>query len=103
APTSPPPSGPQVTATFSGPSACPSPDASVPLPSPTDSITWSVTGADSVYVAIDNPDGPYETGLPLNGSMSDLPFGCPGTHTYYVVAVKGGQKAVKSKTFTANN
>ena len=55
-------------------------------------------GADSVYVAIDNQDGPYASDLPLVGSM-DLNFSCPGPHTYWVVAVKGNQKDYKSTTF----
>lgn len=99
-----PATGPKVvSANFSGPSACPAPDVSVSLPPPSVSITWSATGADYVYIAIDNPDGAYETNLPLNGSINNLPFGgCPASHTYYVVAVKGNQKDVKSKTFTAN-
>lgn len=100
--TSPPSTGPRVvSATFNGPSACPSPDVSVPLPSPTVSITWSATNADSVYVAIDNAYGPWESGLPLTGSI-ELPFSCPGSHTYFVVAVKGSQTDIEQKTFTAN-
>jgi len=101
--TNPPSAGPKVvSATFNGPSACPSPDVSVPLPPQTVSISWSATNADSVYVAIDNPYGPWQQNLPLIGSISDLPFGCPGSHTYYVVAVKGPQTDIKQKTFTAN-
>jgi hypothetical protein len=61
-------------------------------------ITWSATGADSVYVAIGDKDGPYATDLPLVGSY-DLNFSCPGPQTYWVVAVKGGQKDYKSKTY----
>ena len=100
--TSPPSNGPKVvSATFNGPSACPSPDVSVPLPDPTVSISWSATNADSVYVAIDNAYGPWEQNLPLTGSI-ELTFGCPGSHTYFVVAVKGSQTDIKQKTFTAN-
>jgi hypothetical protein len=61
-------------------------------------VTWNATNADSVYVAIDNPDGPFEQNLPLSGSF-DLPFSCPGPHTMYVVAVSGGDKAVSEATF----
>jgi hypothetical protein len=94
-------SGPRiVSVAFSGPNACPAADNPAHLPPPTVSISWKATGADSVYVAIDNVNGPWQTGLPLVGSISDLPYGCPGTHTYFVVAVKGAQKVVKSKAFT---
>jgi len=89
-----------VSATFSGPSACAAPDVSTNLPPQTVSISWVATGADSVYIAIDNPEGPYQSNLPLTGSISELPFGCPGSHTYYVVAVKGSQRDVESKTFS---
>lgn len=95
--------GPQVvSATFSGPSACTATDVSVDLPPASVRISWVATNADSVYVSIDNPYGPYEQNLPLTGSISGLPFGCPGSHTYYVVAVKGAERSVKSKTFTAD-
>lgn len=100
--TNPPSNGPQVvSATFTGPSACPSPDVSVPLPDPIVSISWVAKNADSVYVAIDNAYGPWEQDLPLTGSM-ELPFNCPGSHTYFVVAVKGSQTDIEQKTFTAN-
>lgn len=91
-----------VSATFSGPNACPAPDVTIDLPSPTVSISWVATNADSVYVSIDNSYGPYEQNLPLTGSISGLPFACPGSHTYYVVAIKGAERDLKSKTFTAN-
>ena len=98
--TNPPVTGPKVvSATFNGPSVCPAPDVSTNLPPQTVSISWVATGADSVYIAIDNPEGPYQSNLPLTGSISGLPFGCPGSHTYYVVAVKGGERDVESKTF----
>ncbi|MCB0985075.1 MAG: hypothetical protein KDB06_10555, partial [Ilumatobacter sp.] len=76
-------------------------DVSFSVPSQPVRVTWTASGADSVYIAIDNQDGPFVTGLPLSGSY-DLPDPCPGpfSHTYYVVAVKGAQKAVKSKTLT---
>jgi hypothetical protein len=101
-----------VSVSFSGVSAgyvCPSPAASVPLVEPEVTITWQVTGADSVYVAIDNVNGPWESNLPLSGTVTGIGFaGCTGTphtfqHTYYVVAVKGSQKVVKSKTFTGQD
>jgi hypothetical protein len=65
---------------------------------PTLKITWAATGADSVYVAVDNKDGIYEGDLPLNGSY-ELTLNCGSTHTYWVVAVKGAAKDDKSKTF----
>lgn len=114
--TNPPPTGPQVVSysiKLSGPCPPPpttgSPDASfhpvtsAPPPDPVVKVSWKATGADSVYVAIDNRDGPYTVGLPVQGSM-DLPYGCgSGAHKYYVVAVKGadyatGQKDYKSQT-----
>jgi len=61
-------------------------------------ITWAATGADSVYVAIDNKDGIDAQDLPLNGSY-ELSFNCGGTHTYWVVAVKGSAKDCRSTTF----
>lgn len=101
APTTPPTAapGPKVTsASFSTPAVCAAPDVSIVTVPPTVHISWSATGADSVYVAIDNQDGPFETDLPLQGS-ADLPFSCPGPHTYWVVAVKGGQKDSRSQSF----
>lgn len=105
APTAPPASGPRIeTFSMSTPTACtppPGPDVSF-MPPPTNppvvKISWSATGADSVYVAIDNRDGPYYQDLPLVGS-TDLNFNCPGPHTFWVVAVKGGSKDYKSQTF----
>ena len=95
------PSGPQILSfSVNGPT-CPAVDVSFSVPSQPVRVSWTASDADSVYIAIDNPDGPFVTGLPLSGSY-DLPDPCPGpfSHTYYVVAVKGAQKAVKSKTLT---
>jgi hypothetical protein len=58
-------------------------------------VSWKATGAEKVYVAIDNPDGPFESNLTLVGSL-DVPYACPGPHTYYVVAETGGTRDVKS-------
>lgn len=89
APTTTPPAGP-LTPVFmsfsvSEVSACPAPDVSVPLAPREVTITWEVLGTESVYVAVDNVDGPYETGLPPAGSIT-LGHNCPDGNTYYVVA-----------------
>ena len=117
--TNPPATGPTVASysiKLSGPCPPPpvsiAPDASfqppstVPVPEPVVKVSWKAMGADSVYVAIDNRDGPYTLGLPLQGSI-DLPYSCgTGAHKYYVVALKGadyasGQKDYKSQTINA--
>jgi hypothetical protein len=41
--------------------------------------------ADSIYVAVDNVDGPYEVGLDPVGSL-ELVVPCPENSTFYVVA-----------------
>ena len=78
------------------------PEALTRVPTPTNppvvTITWKAAGADSVYVAIDNRDGPYYSDLPLDGSV-ELNFNCPGPHTFWVVAVKGAAKDYRSTTF----
>lgn len=63
-------------------------------------MSWEFRAVDSVYVAIDNPDGPYQTDLAPKGSVT-LPYSCPGPHTYFVVAEGSGVRIVKSKTFNA--
>lgn len=91
--------GPKITNfSFSDPAVCAAPDVSFVTTPPSVRISWTATGADSVYVAIDNQDGPYYSNLPLQGS-TDLNFSCPGPHTYWVVAVKGNQKDYKSKSY----
>jgi hypothetical protein len=92
------PSGPTIEAAFSPPAACPAVDVSFVPPPIIVKVTWNATNADSIYVAIDNPDGPFEQNLPLSGSF-DLPFSCPGPHTMYVVAVSGSDKIVAEATF----
>ena len=60
-------------------------------------LSWQVTGADNVYLAIDNPDGPYQNNIGNSGSTT-VPFTCGDTQVYYIVAQKGGQKDVESRT-----
>jgi len=79
--------------------ACVAPDVSTPVEGPTVQISWKLTGVipDDVYVAVENVDGPYTTGLPTQGTF-ELNYPCDGNqHTYYVVAVIGTQKVSKSK------
>jgi hypothetical protein len=81
-----------------GPAACPAPDVSFDT-DPNVVITWKLAGVipDDVYVAVDNKDGPYQTGLPTQGELV-LNYPCDDNqHTYYVVAVVGTQKFYKSK------
>ena len=99
------PVGPKISSfSMSSPASCgtpPAPDASfVPPPTnpPVVTITWKAAGADSVYVAIDNRDGPYYSDRPLDGSV-ELNFNCPGPHTFWVVAVKVATKDYRSTTF----
>ncbi|HQZ33940.1 MAG TPA: hypothetical protein PK020_05920 [Ilumatobacteraceae bacterium] len=70
-----------------------------PTNPPTLKITWVATGADSVYVAVDNKDGIYEQGLPLTGTY-EFTLNCGSSHTYWVVAVKGSMKDYKSTTIS---
>lgn len=60
-------------------------------------VTWSFTGADTVYLAIDNVDAPYQSDLAAAGSVN-LPYVCPGPHTFYVVASRNGIRVVQHKT-----
>ncbi len=87
----------QFSVTLAG--ACAAPDVSTPVPAPTVQISWKLTGVipDDVYVAVENVDGPYTTGLPTQGTF-ELNYPCDGNeHTYYVVAVIGTEKVSKSK------
>ena len=50
-------------------------------------LSWATTGAASVIVSIDSPDGTWMDGLPADGSTV-VPAPCGGdTNTYYVTAV----------------
>lgn len=90
--------GPQITMSVTDPGVCPATDVSYQGAPLTVRVTWKVTNADSVIIAIDSP-GAYESDLPLTGSM-DLNWSCPASsHTYYIEAVKNGQVvAQKTKT-----
>lgn len=57
--------------------------------------TWNVTGADTVYFAIDGP-GVYEYVGPSGSTV--LPFTCGDPQEYFLVAVKDGQQVIRSKT-----
>lgn len=57
--------------------------------------TWNVTGADTVYFAIDGP-GVYEYVGPSGSTV--LPFNCGDQQEYFLVAVKDGQQVIRSKT-----
>ena len=63
-------------------------------------ISWDAAGADSVYDAVADPNGPYNQDLPLKGSDT-LNYTCGQPQTYYVVAVKGSTKKIVSKTISA--
>jgi hypothetical protein len=49
-------------------------------------VSWSVTGASSVTIAIDNPAGAYVTDLPVAGS-TQIPATCGDTQDVYIVPV----------------
>lgn len=77
--------------------ACPAPDVSLPSAPREVTVTWEVIGTESVYVAIDNVDGPYEAGLAPAGSIT-LPNSCPNGNTYYVVAENPEGRTVREAT-----
>lgn len=67
-------------------------------------VTWDISGATSVYIAIDNEFGPWETDLPAAGSMALPGPSCSGSQrdsqTYYVVAENASGRTVKQETRT---
>jgi hypothetical protein len=78
--------------------------ATVACPATSVRLSWKVTNATSVYVAIDNPSGPFQTDLPLTGTL-EVPFaGCGDGQpkTYYVVAQgkPGSQPVVAQRVVT---
>lgn len=78
-------------------SECPAPDASVPLGPREVVVSWEVIGTESVYVAIDNVDGPFATDLPPAGSIT-LPHNCPDGNTYFVVAENPEGRTIEQAT-----
>lgn len=64
-------------------------------------ISWDISGATSVYVAIDNEFGPWEQNLPAVGSLTVPPPGC-SDQTYYVVAENAFGRTVEQETRTAS-
>lgn len=79
------------------------PDVSVSLPPYQGKVTvsWTIEGRyDSIYSAIDNQDGPYETELPASGTRT-FARQCGVAHTYFVVAVSGGRKVFESESIPA--
>ncbi len=83
--------------TASNVSECAAPDVSVPTVQRMVTLTWAISGADSIYVAIDNVNGPFEVDLPATGSLQ-LPVSCPDDHTYYVVAENAAGRTVMEAT-----
>ena len=100
-PTSPKPTVPPTTTTIAAPmlvsfnvtnpTAC-----NAPEDLPIVIVTWSFSRVESVYVAVDNENGPYLTNLPPTGELQ-VPYACPGPHTYFAVATGAGQRLVGQK------
>jgi hypothetical protein len=61
-------------------------------------VSWDVSGATSIYVAIDNEFGPYEQNLPASGSLAVPGAACNDTQTYFVVAENALGRTVKQET-----
>lgn len=72
-------------------------ESDAPTDPPSVTVSWEAIGTESVYVAIDDVDGPYATGLSPAGSFS-LPYSCPGGNTYFVVAENPAGRTVASAT-----
>ncbi|CAN5562431.1 hypothetical protein BH10ACT2_BH10ACT2_19490 [soil metagenome] len=93
---------PQTITSFSvsNAAACAAPDSSFVGPSPSVNVSWTVVGADSVTVSMDSEGGIWQNGLSLSGS-TNVPASCDANghnvHTYYVIAIKGGQKIASKK------
>lgn len=65
-------------------------------------VTWDVSGATSVYVAIDNEMGPWQVDLPAAGSLMLPSPSCSGSKTYYVVAENASGRTVKQEIRSAS-
>ena len=65
-------------------------------------ISWDISGATSVYVALDNEFGPWEQNLPAVGSLTVPAPGCSDDQTYYVVAENAFGRTVKQEARTAS-
>lgn len=90
---------PPVFSSFSVSKVVPCETPQSPSPGPV-TVSWSVQGVDSVYLAIDNEYGPYETGLPASGSLEVPGPTCNDDNTYYVVAENEAGRVVKQSTRT---
>ena len=64
-------------------------------------VSWDISGATSVYVALDNEFGPWEQNLPAAGSLMVPAPGCKDSQTYYVVAENAFGRTVEQKTYSA--
>jgi hypothetical protein len=49
-------------------------------------VSWKATGAASVTLAIDNPSGAYDSGLPAEGK-TQIPATCGDTQDVYIIPV----------------
>jgi len=49
-------------------------------------VSWKATGAASVTIAIDNPSGAYDSGLPAEGK-TQIPATCGDTQDVYIIPV----------------
>ncbi len=63
-------------------------------------VAWDISGATSVYLAIDNEYGPYEQNLPSTGSLDVPGPGCSEPNIYYVVAESPTGRTVQQATRT---
>lgn len=93
-----PPAGASVTS-ITAPSTHVCSDAPEDVGSTQLTLTWVTTGAASVTISIDDPDGPFATGLPPSGSLV-VPAPCaPDANSYYVTAITAdGSTSTRSIT-----
>lgn len=102
------PSGPQIVSfTVIGKAGCGGSGPGYSSPG-TVTLSWKVTGANSVALSIDNPDivGGYQGGYGLEATET-LPFGCGAeigktvTHKYTIVAVYPGANRARTLDISA--